>query len=1135
MKAQNTISQQKLIRSPQPDSTYFLSLWALPGSIVVTAGSDTLSPGLWSFVPATGIWSLRQNIPSQFRNLNTLTINYEILPLSLSRVYGEPAPPVLRRTDLENSDSLETILSTGRNSGIFESTRLRQQGSLSRGIIVGSNQDFSLESGLNFELTGQLTEDISINASLTDQSIPIQPDGTTQNLREFDQVYIELSAPNADIRMGDIDVSLQQNIFSKYNRRLQGATASFRPGAANYSGALSVVRGTFKTINFQGSDGVQGPYRLTGRNDEPFVIVLAGTERVYINGQQVQRGADNDYIIDYGLGEIFFTENILIKDETRIFVEYEYIDQDFNRTLMAAEASDTFWDGKFTLGASVIRQTDGDELLSQQNLSENDIDLLKTVGDDLDNAIVDGATIATEEERDQFVIYTLRDTTLNGQVYQIYENRPGFPGNIYRVRFSQVGDGQGAYQRVGGTVNGILYEWVGPGNGSYEPFRQLPAPENHQMVALNTKLNPGDKFEWYGEWALSDYDRNRFSTIGNGDNTDLAYNTGIRLKDLSLGKGRISAELNSRYSGRNFEFFERTREIEFSRRWNLSSIQNNREQINTARINWNPQEHTSISLEGGLINRDGFDAGRQSAAIRSGEKAFIQTDYLQEWIRSEDKLLGQRSDWFRQIGSVSKAFNAGELIMRPYLSFWQEDRRQRSIASDSLTSLSQRFYELGPGLNISYAGFTIDGSVVSRNEKDVIDNTFRDQSSAIEQRYAFSYEGSDYFRTRNEIKLREKDFTEAFELQGQQNREGLFLRSQTEYRTASDLLDGELTYRVNTQRQSLLQESYIEVGPELGQYVWRDINQDGVQQIDEFFPELSPNEGLYVRQFLPSDDLLPVVDLNLRTIHRIHPLLFLGESDLLKGVELISRVDIRENSRTDDLADVYFLRLNTFREDSTTLQGRLFWEKELDLLGGIDEGDLRIGFNQNRSFNRRSSESLRNYNDNYFLNASLRPGSTFNFSLSLLNGRNRSISDRLSSRNFNIETWDLSPGLSAVINRSWQADLGFSYIDKRDRFPAEEVRARILKWTTSQRAYLWERIQTNSRVEIRNTIVDGNSSSFGIFELTEGTGEGTNLLWSVNANYRLSSLVRLSFNYDGRTVKNRPSVHTIKLVVSAVF
>ena len=1149
LQAQISLERERQIPTAGQDSIHTLDPWIIPETFRVHADTVLLDEDQWTLHPARGIWSW--DVPASGRMpFDTLRFRYEYWPINLPvSIFERELVPVDTTDDrFDPAGAVQVARRPLRQQDLFADTRLQRSGSLRRGVVVGTNQDLFLESGLNFEISGHITDDIEVVASLTDRSTPIQPDGTTQTLREFDQVYIRLMHEMGMMQMGDIDIRLDQSNFAVIDRRLQGVGLQADLNRyGTYEGSAAVLRGQYREMQFTGEDGVQGPYRLSGADNEQFIIVLAGSERVYINGERMTRGEENDYIIDYGLGEITFTSDRIITDHSRITVDFQYLRDAYTRSVVAADAGhDHLLNNRVSFGATVIREADNVNLSTQLFLTEQEREVLRQAGDDPQLAIISGADSVGFRRDADFLLYSRIDTLFQGQEYQIFKHIPGDSSGVYRVQFSRVPDGEGDYRRVGRAANGILYEWAGPGMGNYMPRRRLSRPVEQSMVALRSRVRATRKLNLYGEWAGSYFDRNRLSPVDNENNQDMSFLAGVQLDPVSTRIGTVLFDLKGRYEGEHFAYFDRVREVEFDRRWNLTHMEDSREERLEGTVSWVPTGNTRLDFGAGGLQRSGFQGVRGDLRLVSREEGLPGVDYLVERIESEDRNFGENGTWWRQRGRVDYDISLPAGNLQPEFEFEQEDRLQKDSVADSLLAGSLQFIEVGPGLYYLLSDrFRIGSTIRYREDRGVLNGRLADESRGITQRYVMDYRHSSLFQTRNTIGLRQRQFEEIFRIEQQRlDSRGVLLRSVTDYRPWNRFIETQFLYDANTERRPLLQEAFIEVGPELGQYIWVDLNDDGVQQVDEFFPEQSPNEGSFIKQLVPSEELFPVIALRARWRTTVNPEQLIDPFDarysgwlhFLSGIRWHSLFDIREENRTEQLEDIYLMRLNRFRDDSLTINGRIFIEQDVEFFRNNTRTEFRITADRMRSQQRQASGLEKRSSDNVRVRGGGRISRRFRIltSANLLSTENRS--ETFASRNYTIRGGEVRPRLDIRWSQSVQSGAGFSLISKTDHYPENPASVRGVTLLADSRTTFGRRLQASVRLERRSFVLTGGpSTSMGEFELTDGAGLGQTWAWSLQSDYRISDFLRASLQYDGRTVPARPAIQTLRFTVNAVF
>ncbi|GIV62398.1 MAG: hypothetical protein KatS3mg044_1264 [Rhodothermaceae bacterium] len=1143
---------------------YQLRPFMVPGSETVMLDGRRLAREEYRLEPLHGRLWLLTPVPGPE---SRLVVAYRVLPSGLRAVYRRRAVVPASTGDADTSRVVVREEARGPAPDPFSSGRLRRSGSITRGIMAGNNRDVTVESGLRMELSGEIVDGVQIQAVLTDENTPILPEGTTQRLDEFDKVFIQVQARPGTARLGDFDLRFEESTFGRLSRKLQGVSVEGKlpavPGAAFAGGRIEAAgatsRGLFRSQDITPIDGVQGPYRLEGASGEQFIIVIPGSEVVYLDGQRLTRGETNDYTIDYATGELTFTPSRLITADRRITVEFQYTTNQFTRTLVGSEVALTFWPGRSgqpraRFGATLLREADSQQFDEAFGFTTEDSLRVVQAGDGV--AARSGAEPVTYDPEAPYVQY-VRETRPgpDGQpdtVFVAVSRAPADTVQVFRVRFSRVGPGQGSYVRVGRSVNGILYEYRGPGLGDYEPVRLLPKPREQRLFDLNGALRLVPRVEVFGEWAHSLNDLNRLSTLDAADDQDQAYLGGIRIDPVPVVVGRrklgtISASVRRRFQGGHFTTFDRTRPVEFARLWNLGSrvvgvtggTSGGEDETNDeADLTFRFAEASSVAVAWGRLTLgDTFEGVRRVLTMETAEEGLPHGSYRLERITSLDDLRNEQGAWTRQLGTLRKPLWAGRLV--PSLEVETERRRQHIPGTDSLLTGSFSFVELRPALDWTTERLTIGAGAERRTERQLLGGHLLDAATAWTAQTHARYRSGSTFQAEAQVGYRVRRFTERFRIeQRQEDSESLVLRLRSDARLWQRAVNVNLFYEAQSERTPTLQEIYVRTGPELGQFVWEDANGDGVIQVDEFIPERLPDEGTYVRTFIPSDSLASVVSVQARLRLEYDPSRLFDRpegfwQEALAELSGRTTVEVLEKSRDPDTRQLYLLNLRRFRNPVNTLNGRLRLGQDLSLFRRSTRFGLDLSYNQVLGLTELAAGEEERLLRLWSGVGRWRPGSRWGIEMALRRERNRVVSEAFASRRYDIHSTEVEPEVSFQPVPALRLATSLVWGRHRDRLG--ERTADLVRVALEGRFNRSRRFQMSVRVEGAHVRLDGEAVGLAEFELTDGRGPGTSLLWNLSGQYVLNRYLRATFSYDARAPADAPVLHTVRMQLSAIF
>ena len=1026
------------------------------------------------------------------------------------------------------------------------------RGTFGRGLRFGNSQSLVLDSRLDLQLDGQLGDGLSIEAVVSDQNIPLQPAGNTVQLQEFDRIFVTVAKGEHSLTAGDYNLASTAAHFVRFDKNLQGLTYRYsqQPGGTAQGleepslqgrASLAAARGQFSRIQLPVSDGNQGPYRLTGTSNQPFIIVLAGTERITLDGRLLERGIDRDYTIDYNRGEVTFMPRLLINRFQRILVEYEFVDREYLRSLVTADAA--YQHKAWSFYVSGLQQQDGLRRTTGA-LSNSAEQRLRDSPGDPTGVLVPSATLLPEDSANpiRYIRLPSPAPTCSDDSIFVYQTSSS-DAEVYGVSFTEVGAGNGDYVLSrASSANGPIFEYIAPTaacehQGNYAALRRVQTPRALRLLTLGGALRPDTSFGVSWEVVGNQVDANRYNP---SQATSLAGYMQLD-KIWSLGSGQLTTQASLEGTGDRFEAIAPWRPAEFNRTWNLGNL---------------AVQQTELGTTERLAN---FTAAYAQKATRL---AYTVSQYNQ----------GQAYSGFRQ------NWQAGTRLGR-----WQVQHQGSSLDARRGTDPTRKLdLEVGASTRSGRWLHAFGAQRLTTKNYDLVLDATGDVDRELAEWYAESSRVAvDSLWT---PRVRYQGRVDFLQVQDQRSGDGLNhqvevgLSSPTRRRNNLDVTAtyrysenaagkperyylGRVAHRYRAGRSGWLslqttaetgsgQErrvalQYIRVQPGLGQYVWRDYDNDGVEDLGEFEVAVFSDSAAYIRTTLLTDEFVATntlgvnqsinIDLGRRSVKR---------TGILSRLSALNTTSLKRRA-VQAAGFERLLAVNLPAADTSIVGDDLAWRSALYLNRARNAFRAELEHRQlaNRAISLQGLQQLRTNGLTAKLMYPL--GDAWRLLTELDRERRRSRSEGLADRNFTIQTRSVAPGLRFQPSTKIRMELTASYREGNSLDGSSSVVARGLSLETDvqlpERAGVTGKSRGLAGATLRGSVrrVDqrfsGEADAPAGFALLEGLQPGRSWIWNLTADQQVGRALQLSLRYDGRQLGKGRVVHTGQAQLQAVF
>lgn len=1084
---------------------------------------------------------------------DSVYITYRVFPVKLNAVAKRyDVDSVIRKMAIGGIYTIKT--NNSNQTPFFDFGNIQTQGSIGRSLSFGNTQDAVVNSSMNLQLNGMIGDSLELTAAVTDNNIPIQPDGNTQDLRDFDKIYLQVKKKKWQANFGDIDIRESKNYFLNFYKRLQGVSfLTENRISKNINNSLlvsgAVAKGKFTKNILAVVEGNQGPYRLTGASGELYFIVLANTERVFIDGQLMKRGEDQDYIINYNTAEVTFTTRRMITKDSRVQVEFEYADRNYLN-------SQLYFNDEITIGKKaniylgLYSNADAKNSAIDISLSNDQKQFLYNIGDSIRNAFYQTAI------KDTFavgkILYRKTDTLVNAVLYpNVYVQSASTTVQLYKLTFSYVGAGKGNYMPMPGTANGKVFQWIAPNasgrpSGEWEPVGLLVTPKKTQIITVGGDYKLGKNYLLKAETALSNYNINLFSSKDKGDDNGLAIKTSLasegRFINLFKRKWEFKNNIGFEYVQKSFKPVERLRNIEFLRDWSLPyEAVNDNEYITNLGLGIKDSANNFISYNATQYTR--------SLDYRGWRHNFSSLNNIKGWALSS--VIGFTKFTYQNIDGT---------FLRPTIELKKVLNKLRSAE-----------------ISMKYSGEhnTATGNATGNKSQlsfgfDIFEAAIKSNTQKLNRVGASYYRRKDFLPLGKEMQAADYSnnyslFTELYKnenrklavtatyrqlhvvnssLSKQKEDNSLLGRINYDFKEWKGFVAGNIFYETGSGQEQKREYTYIEVPAGKGYYTWIDYNADGIPQLNEFEVAMFADQQKYIRVFTPSNQYVKANFLQFNYSISLDPRAIIKQKQNLQGAaKILSRINtisaLQIGKKIISGNGFLFNPFGKSFEDTSLISLSSFLSNSLF----YNRTSSTWGFDITHV--RNTSKALMSYGidtrlqQSYASKLRLKVAKSLTANLLLKKSDNflSSSSSKFENKNYKITQLQVEPSVTYIYKSSFRATAGLSISDKRNKIDSME-RAGSLGANLEVKYNILSSASISGKFSLNNisfTAYPGAQNTTTGYTMLDGLLPGKNYLWNIEFTKRLGHNIEISISYDGRKPGSSNIVHLGRASVRALF